>query len=68
MGMTPVDMGAVDDMGADTAAQSEEGARKLGDAAHGLMEAAESRTERFGAGASEARQAVGIATAVKALP
>jgi len=32
MGMTPVDMSAVDRMGDETAAQSEEGAERIGDA------------------------------------
>lgn len=51
----PVDMAAVDRMGDETAARSEEGAEKIGDAIRSALPAPESRTASFGQGAIEGR-------------
>lgn len=48
MGMTPVNMPAVDRMGDETAAQSEQGAENIGDAVRKNLHAPESRSAIFG--------------------
>lgn len=53
--MTPVDMSAVDRMGDETAARSEEGAQQVGDAIRKNLPAPESRSASFGQGALEGR-------------
>ena len=51
MGMTPVDMAAVDCMGDETAARSEEGAENIGEAIRKTFPAPESRSANFEQGA-----------------
>jgi len=55
MGMEPVDMSAVDRMGDETAAQSEQGAQNLGDALHSFGDATGGRTAAFTQGALAGR-------------
>ncbi len=56
MGMTPVDMAAVDRMGDETAARSEEGLRNSQEAVFRNLPAPESRTASFGQGQTEGRE------------
>ncbi|MFJ3672058.1 hypothetical protein ACIPSE_36950 [Streptomyces sp. NPDC090106] len=53
MGMEPVNMKAVDEMGADTAARSEQGLQNARDISEGFQEG---RRRSFGQGFQEGRQ------------
>lgn len=67
MGMEPVDMDAVDRMGAETAAQSEEGAQNIGGALRNLFGGGEGRTAAFAQGALAGR-ALSTGAGARAIP